>query len=335
MISNLLPNTHFLLLAILPLLPALVLDICLGDPRWLYHPVRVIGAFISFSEKQIRKIIPKTSAWELAGGAILALVIPVFFFCLTWAVLAVVWKINGVAALVLEVFLCYQMLALKSLKTESDRVKKALLEDDLDSARKWLSYIVGRDTAQLSKEEIIKATVETVAENTSDGVIAPMCYMGIFGAPLVYFYKSVNTLDSMVGYLNSKYKYFGRACAKLDDICNYLPARLSGVFMVVAAFLSKLDYKNAWRIFLRDRHNHPSPNSGQTEAACAGALQIQLGGGSYYGGIYKEKQTIGDHIKTPEISDIQGAQKLLFVSSLVASVVITLFRLVVFYWLGR
>lgn len=318
-----------LIWAVVPLVPAVLLDFILGDPQWLYHPVRIIGAAIDFFKGFLRKVFPKSKKGELLGGTILALAVPLLSFTAVWVILYFLSKVNLGLAMVLDTFLCYQMLAAKSLKIESNRVKNALLNKDIPAARKWLSYIVGRDTEDLREEEIIRATVETVSENTSDGVIAPMVYIGILGAPLCYFYKGVNTLDSMVGYQNEEYRYFGRASAKLDDVLNFLPARFSGLLIIVAAFFCKLNYKNAFKIFLRDRNNHPSPNSAQTEAACAGALEVQLGGGGYYGGVYKEKQTIGDPIKKIEVNDIDRANKLMFVSAIVGSVVIAVVRAVV------
>ena len=323
-----------LIFVIFPIIPAIIMDILIGDPRWIYHPVRIIGVAISLFESLFRRIFPKNKYGEFIGGLIIAVLIPSLFSGLIFALLYAAYKINFWLMIFLDSFLCYQMLAIKSLKVESDRVKNALIDGDIVGARKWLSYIVGRDTANLNEDEIIKATVETISENTSDGVVSPIFFIGIFGAPLCYFYKSVNTLDSMVGYKNNRYMYFGRASAIFDDILNYIPSRLSGIFIVISSFFCGYNYKNSWKIFLRDRKNHPSPNSAQTESATAGAIGIQLGGGGYYGGVYKEKKTIGDDLEKISASDIDKTQKMMIVASLIACIFVTACRgLVMVYFL--
>ena len=213
-------------------------------------------------------------------------------------------------------------MAARCLATESSKVYCALQADDLPLARKQLSWLVGRETKNLSAEEVTKACVETVAENTSDGEIAPLFYLLLGGVPLGFFYKAVNTLDSMVGYRNEIYEYFGKASAKLDDICNWIPARLSAWFLIAASFLLSLDGKGALRIYFRDRRKHLSPNSAQTEAVAAGAIGIQLGGTHIYFGNVVEKPTIGDAIRTAKAEDIQTANKMLFVASILFAVVV-------------
>lgn len=320
---------HKILWALIPLVAAFVLDLLIGDPKWIYHPVRVMGNIIHFLELWLRKIFPKSKNGELWSGIVLAMVFPVLSIVFAWIVLFVARKISFELFMAVDTFLCYQMIAAKSLKVESDRVKDSLLKGDIDGARKWLSYIVGRDTANLNEFEIIKATVETVSENTSDGIIAPLFYIGIMGAPLCYFYKAVNTLDSMVGYKNERYMYFGRVSAKLDDVLNYIPSRLSGFFIIVSAFVLGMDYKSAYRIFKRDRRNHSSPNSAQTESACAGAIGIQLGGGGCYGGVFVKKQTIGDDTRKPKVDDIDKSQRLMMCSSVIACFCVVVVRLAV------
>lgn len=196
----------------------------------------------------------------------------ILFTGIPYGLLEILKSKNEIAAFLLEMFWCYQLLAAKSLKVESMKVYKKLKESDLEGARKAVSMIVGRDTAKLDCEGVTKATVETIAENTSDGVIAPLFYMLIGGAPLGMLYKAINTMDSMLGYKDEKYLYIGRIAAKMDDVVNYIPARISAIMMVLAAFLCGLDWKNGWKIFLRDRYNHSSPNSAQTEAVCAGCV---------------------------------------------------------------
>jgi adenosylcobinamide-phosphate synthase len=223
----------------------------------------------------------------------------------------------------------YQIFATKSLKTESMKVHDAL-EDSLGEGRMAVSYIVGRDTSELNEKEVIKATVETVAENTTDGVIAPIMFCAIGGAGLGMIYKAINTMDSMVGYKNEKYINFGTVAAKLDDVANYLSARISAVIMMLAAGMGNMDWKNAIKIFKRDRYNHKSPNSAQTEAVCAGALGIQLAGDAYYFGKLNEKATIGDKTREIEKNDIKKSIKLMYISSGIALAICVAIRLTIF-----
>lgn len=218
----------------------------------------------------------------------------------------------------IESFMCYQILAARSLQKESDRVYLALKNEGIEAARKSVSMIVGRDTENLDEEGVTKAAVETVAENTSDGVIAPLCYLFLGGAVLGFTYKAINTMDSMVGYQNEKYQYFGTAAAKLDDIVNYLPARISALLMICTAFLMGMNGKNAWKIFIRDRYNHKSPNSAQTESVMAGALGVQLAGDAWYFGTLHKKPTIGDPIRKIEMEDIRRSHKLMFGTEILA-----------------
>lgn len=214
--------------------------------------------------------------------------------------------------------MAYQILASKSLARSSKEVYRALDKNNIEEARRAISMIVGRDTKNLNEEDIIKASVETVAENTSDGIIAPIVFMIMGGPVLAFLYKSVNTLDSMVAYKNERYLFFGRFSAIMDDILNFIPARLTAVLMILASFILRLDTKNAIKIFLRDRLKHASPNSGNTEAVCAGALDIQLAGDTYYFGKKYEKDFIGDPIKKIEKEDILRANKLMYLSGTIA-----------------
>lgn len=279
-----------------------ILDLLFGDPAWLYHPIRLIGKLISAMEKLLRKIFPKSKNGLLFGGAVLTITVPVLCFCASFFILKGLRAIHPWLAAIVEVFWIYQILAAKCLKQESKKVYDALDQNDIEGARRMLSYLVGRDTAHLSREEIVKAAVETVAENTNDGIIAPMLFIAIGGAPLGFAYKAVNTLDSMVGYKNEKYLFFGRASAKLDDIVNFIPARIAGVLMILASLVCGYDAKGAAHIFRRDRNSHLSPNSAQTESACAGALGLMLGGTHHYFGKQVVKPSIGDerHKAAPE-----------------------------------
>ena len=244
-------------------------------------------------------------------------------------ILSVAYKYFWQLGLALESFWCYQIFATKSLKVESDRVYIALKDKGLEAGRKAVSMIVGRDTQNLTEEGVTKAAVETVAENTSDGVIAPLFYMLIGGAVLGFTYKAINTMDSMVGYKNDKYQWFGTAAAKLDDVVNFIPARVSAVLMILAAYLTRMDGKNAARIFRRDRFNHKSPNSAQTEAVMAGALDVQLAGDAWYFGKLHKKPTIGDPVREMELLDIRRSHKLLYGTAMLGLILGIILRILV------
>ena len=292
-----------------------VLDALFGDPAWLPHPVVYMGKAISKLEKFLRPRLPKTPQGELLGGAIVAFCLPVGTFLLTGLVCWGAARLHPLLGLAVQMFWCGQALAARGLVQESTNVYKELKKPDLPGARKAVSRIVGRDTAELTAEGVTKAAVETVAENASDGVIAPLLYMLIGGAPLALTYKAINTMDSMLGYKNEKYLYFGRVPAKLDDVANYLPSRLAGLLWIAAAALTGNSARGAWKIWRRDRRRHASPNSAQTESACAGALGVQLAGPAYYFGQYYPKLTIGDALRPIEPEDILRANRMMYVAS--------------------
>ena len=292
-----------------------VLDALFGDPAWLPHPVVYMGKAISKLETFLRPRLPKTPQGELLGGAIVAFCLPVGTFLLTGLVCWGAARLHPLLGLAVQMFWCGQALAARGLVQESTNVYKELKKPDLPGARKAVSRIVGRDTAELTAEGVTKAAVETVAENASDGVIAPLLYMLIGGAPLALTYKAINTMDSMLGYKNEKYLYFGRIPAKLDDAANYLPSRLAALLWVAAAAFTHNDAKGAWKIWRRDRRRHASPNSAQTESACAGALGVQLAGPAYYFGEYYAKPTIGDALRPIEPEDILRANRMMYVAS--------------------
>ena len=292
-----------------------VLDALFGDPAWLPHPVVYMGKAISKLETFLRPRLPKTPQGELLGGAIVAFCLPVGTFLLTGLVCWGAARLHPLLGLAVQMFWCGQALAARGLVQESTNVYKELKKPDLPGARKAVSRIVGRDTAELTAEGVTKAAVETVAENASDGVIAPLLYMLIGGAPLALTYKAINTMDSMLGYKNEKYLYFGRIPAKLDDAANYLPSRLAALLWVAAAAFTHNDAKGAWKIWRRDRRRHASPNSAQTESACAGALGVQLAGPAYYFGEYYAKPTIGDALRPIEPEDILRANQMMYVAS--------------------
>ena len=302
------------------LIAGCILDWLMGDPYWLFHPVRFMGNMISALEARLRRLFPEHLL--LAGGVLAG------FMCLFWTLIPVLGFLGiyrgllsfgiqrhwiYICLFVLESFFCGQLLAARSLQTESMKVCSALKEGDIEKARKAVSMIVGRDTAVLDRDGIARAAVETVAENTSDGVIAPFFFMAVFGPAGGFFYKAVNTMDSMVGYKNETYLLFGRAAAKMDDAVNWLPARLSGMLLTAAAWLLPgMDGKNAWRIFKRDRFNHASPKSAQGEAACAGALHLRLAGDAWYFGTLYKKPYIGDDDRPIRPDDIKGVCSLMF-----------------------
>ena len=292
----------------------MILDWIFGDPVWLYHPVRIIGKWISFLEKILRKFAGDQEGNEkklLIAGGILWILVILASAAVPMGILYLAEKFSPCAAFVLECFWCYQLLAARSLGKESKKVYKKLIQDDLSGARLAVSMIVGRDTENLTVEGVTKAAVETVAENTTDGVIAPLIYMLIGGPILGFVYKAVNTMDSMLGYKNEKYLYFGRVAAKMDDVAGFIPARISALLMILASCLLGMDGKNALWIWKRDRRKHASPNAAQTEAVCAGALQVQLAGDAWYFGKKHEKDTIGDPIREIEPRDILRSEKLM------------------------
>lgn len=302
--------------AVLPSMIALAigftLDLLFGDPHWMPHPVCFIGTMISKGETIIRSVLPKTPMGELAGGILLTTVILLISTAIPLAILWIAGGIHILLQIAVEAFMCYQILSVKSLKTESMKVYRELVRGDLNGARRMVGMIVGRDVQNLNMEQVTKAAVETVAENTSDGTVAPLLFMALGGAPLGFFYKAINTMDSMIGYKNDRYLYFGRFAAKLDDIVNYIPARVSALLMIITSLILRMDYRGAWRIFLRDRYHHASPNSAQTESVCAGALNIQLAGDAYYFGKLYPKKTIGDPVRSITFEDIRSANRLLY-----------------------
>lgn len=295
-----------------------VLELLIGSPRGLWHPVQGIGAVIDALEARIRPHFSRDERSEIIGGAILVALTLFIPTAIAICLLKLCGMVSPYLAFALESIICFQMLATKSLRDESMKVYHELKRGDLERARYAVSMIVGRDTASLDEEGVAKAAIETVAENYSDGVLAPMLFMAIGGAPLGVFYKAANTMDSMLGYKNDKYMFFGRAAAYFDDFLNFIPARLGGLIMSLAAFFAGLDTKNAFRIFLRDRKNHKSPNSAHTEAAAAGAMHIRLAGDSYYFGKLVHKPTIGDDDRAVEARDIVLVNRLMYASAFLA-----------------
>ena len=310
---------------IIAFLAGFILDILCGDPHWLPHPIRVIGNFIGILEKRMNKKECSEKYLVRAGIGMVALVL-LTVLMVTALLLILAYRIHPVAGVILEMIMTYQILATKCLKVESMKVYKCLKENDLLAARHAVSMIVGRDTGRLDETGVAKAAIETVAENTSDGVIAPMLYTALGGPVLGFFYKAVNTMDSMVGYKNEKYLHFGRFAAKMDDVWNYIPSRISALLMIASAWIFRMDYKRAWAVWKRDRRKHASPNSAQTEAVCAGALQVQLAGDAYYFGKLYPKETIGDDVRPIEPEDILRAGNLMDGTALLTLLVFGLLK---------
>ena len=309
------------------LLSGFGLDLLLGDPHSFPHPVVAIGKLISALEKLLRRLFPATRNGErLAGGILWVLVVSVS----AGIPALLLWLCRSISpwlGLAAESVMCWQILAAKSLQTESMKVCRALSAGDTEGARHAVSMIVGRDTARLDRQGIARAAVETVAENTSDGVVAPMVFLAIGGAPLGFFYKAVNTMDSMLGYIEPPYRDFGFVPAKMDDVMNYLPARLSGLLMLAAGTLLGMDARNGWRIFRRDRYNHASPNSAQTESVCAGLLGLRLAGDAWYHGALHKKPYIGDPLREVDPEDIPRACRLLYGTAFLSLALCALVRL--------
>lgn len=308
---------------VMPLFLAFLLDFIIGDPYKLPHPIRLIGKGIAVFEKITRKIFKD----EKTAGTVMALIIMTLSFIVPLCIIFAAYKINLFLGIAVESVMGYYLLAARCLEKESMKVYQAIDNHDIEKSRKAVSMIVGRDTKNLDEKGIIKAAVETVAENTSDGVTAPMFYMA-FGIPLGYLYKSVNTMDSMVGYKNDRYKNFGKIPAKIDDIFNFIPSRFTALIMVASSFILGLNGKNAFKIWKRDRLNHASPNSAQTESVCAGALDIQLAGDAYYFGKLCKKKTIGDNNRPIDKEDIKKANRLMYCTSVLMLAVSVILRMI-------
>ncbi len=310
-----------LLYSTLAIIIGFLLDLTIGDPRGWPHLVRLLGALISTLEKALYNYGRKRQA-----GTILVTTVLFVSAAVSLAILATAWLLSPWFYLVVTSLLCWQILAARSLAEESKPVYYALRNQDLSASRRKLAMIVGRDTSALEEPDVVRATVETIAENTTDGIVAPLFYFMLGGVPAAIIYKAINTMDSMLGYKNDRYREFGRRAALLDDIANYLPARISALIMLSACAASGFSASGAWKIWRRDRRKHKSPNAGQTEAVMAGALGIALGGASRYGGVLIEKPVLGDPLRTAEIEDIKRAQTIMWWTTVFALVLVLVYR---------
>lgn len=311
------------------LLGAYVLDLLLGDPQGFPHPVRFIGNLITYLEKKLLSL-EKSHKYQFRMGILLTVIVVSLTYIITFGIIHLSYFLHNYFGMIVSILLGYTILATKSLDTETRKVYKKLSNATIEEARVALSYIVGRETKDLDEKEIVRGTVETIGENISDGIIAPMFYFFLGGVPLAMAYKAVNTLDSMVGYKNDKYLYFGRFSAKLDDVVNYIPARLTAIFIVAAALIRKRNYRNSIRTIIRDRKNHNSPNAGYPEAAVAGALDVQLGGVNKYFGKEVYKPTIGNPLVELNRKHIIQTIDLMYWSSAIAVVLFVILK----YFLG-
>ena len=292
---------------------AYVLDLIFGDPQNVVHPVQVIGKIISAGEKVLLR-----KKYKFLAGAVLN----IFTVSITYTLMYLISKSVKISVffMIIEIYLMYTIFSINSLAREGNRVYRILKEGDIEKARKDLSYLVSRDTEMMDEKMIIRSTMETISENTVDGIVAPMFYMFLGGMPLAMAYKAINTLDSMVGYKNEKYMEFGKFSAKVDDVANFIPARITGILIVLASMILGYDYKNSLKIFLRDRKNHSSPNSAHSEASVAGALGVQFGGKVSYFGKEIDKPTIGDKTKEFELEDIRKNIRIMYVTSFLSLV---------------
>jgi len=296
---------------------AYVLDLIFGDPQNVVHPVQVIGKIISAGEKVLLR-----KKYKFLAGAVLN----IFTVSITYALMYLISKSVKISVffMIIEIYLMYTIFSINSLAREGNRVYRILKEGDIEKARKDLSYLVSRDTEMMDEKMIIRSTMETISENTVDGIVAPMFYMFLGGMPLAMAYKAINTLDSMVGYKNEKYMDFGKFSAKVDDAVNFIPARITGILIVLASMILGYDYKNSLKIFIRDRKNHSSPNSAHSEASVAGALGVQFGGKVSYFGKEIDKPTIGDKTKEFELEDIRKNIRIMYVTSFLSLVIFSL-----------
>lgn len=311
------------------LIAGFILDLLLGDPNVSFHPVVLIGKLISACEKRLREFLPKTEVGEKLGGLLLLIIVGAISFLVPLAILLGVGRVSSKGRIALEIIMVWLILSCKTLGKEAMLVHQKVEQRDLEGSRRQIARIVGRDTRSLSIKEIIKACIETVAESTSDGIIGPMAAIAIGGAPLGFLYKAVNTLDSMVGYRNERYRFFGTASARGDDLLNLVPSRLTALIMVASAYVLRLDGASALAMWRRDGRKHLSPNSGNPEAACAGALGVQLGGDAYYFGKRYEKATLGDNKREVEPEDIKRAVRLMYLTSALGLLLMVLIRLTI------
>ncbi len=321
----------FGLYSLFALAAGFIIDAAVGDPRRLPHPVVLMGRLITLLEKPLRRAFPGTARGENAAGGALWLIVCALSFLIPAALLMLCYHISRWMGFAVESIMCWQCIAARSLCRESMNVKAALDSGDVPASRRAVSMIVGRDTDALDDHGVARAAVETVAENASDGVIAPLLFLAIGGGPLGMLYKAVNTMDSMLGYVEEPYKNFGLVPAKADDVFNFVPARLSALFLLLAGGILGFDMKNGLRIFRRDRYRHASPNSAQTESVMAGLLGLRLAGDAWYHGALHKKEFIGDPVREIEHDDIRRANVIMYAAAILSLLVFSGLRLCVLF----
>jgi len=299
---------------------AYVADLILGDPHGYPHPVRLIGRAVQALEPELLHTEDSSMKQYLLGG-ILAGLIVVLAATLTWAIIRTAQWIHPVFSFIATIFFAYTTLATRNLYDEVKKVIKTLEQGNLTRARKEVGFLVSRDTDRLDEREVCRALIETISENTSDGIVAPLFYLAIGGPPLAMAYKALNTLDSMVGYKNERYRYFGWASAKADDIANFLPSRITALLFILSSLVLGKKWKGAWRVALKDGRKNMSPNSGYPEAAVSGALGIQLGGEDFYFGVLEKKPLIGEPEKSISLNDVKASLHLMLATSLIAGMI--------------
>lgn len=298
-------------------------DLIIGDPYWMPHPIRLIGKLIENMEHVLRRGKQDERALRRSGVLLLISVVGITY-AVSWGILFLAGQISQYLRLAVEALMIYQILATRCLDVETAKVGKHLEKGNIEGARQAIAMLVSRDTEHMEAVDMIRAAVETMTENIVDGIISPMFYIALGGAPLGFAFKAVNTLDSMVGYKNEKYLDFGRASAQFDDVVNFIPARLTALLVIVAAFILRLDYANAYKILKRDKGNHSSPNSPYSEAPAAGALRIQLGGRAWYFGEMSMKPTMGDPLEEPKVQHIIKASHLMYTTSFLGLICATI-----------
>ena len=309
---------------------AYVLDLIFGDPQNIIHPVQIIGKMINIGEKSLlEKKYKSDRKYKFFAGMILNITVISLTYGITYLIRRT--SENSIILTVAEIYLMYTVFSINSLAREGNRVYNILKEGNIEKARKDLSYLVSRDTGTMDEKMIIRSTMETISENTVDGIVAPMMYMFLGGLPLSMTYKAINTFDSMVGYKNEKYMDFGKFSAKLDDVANFIPARVTGILIVISAMILGYDYKNSLKIFIRDRKNHSSPNSGHAEAGVAGTLGVQFGGRVSYFGKEVDKPVIGDKIKDFELEDIKKNIKIMYAASFLSLVMFSVISVGIYF----
>ena len=315
-------------------MPAVLIGFCLelllGDPEWLYRPARLIRALVYYLEYGLRSIFPDKPLWNRIAGGILAVAVVAVSTAVPWLLLSVFYRVWYWLGLALETFWCWQLFSLHNLRAESTRVYAAVRHEDLDQARRALGVILGRDTLGMDIPSVIRCTIEAAAKNISDGLAGPLIAMFFSGAVGGFFFRSICILDDLVGYRDADYRYFGTVSARLDDLAGLIPARVAAFLIIVSAEIGGYDAANAWKIFVRDRKKHTSPNAAQTMSAMAGALDIQLGGNVRIGGVMKMRQKVGDPLRQASARQIMDANRLMYISAVAAMIMFVAVRVLIY-----